>query len=232
MFKKQMKKSVVAAAIAGVLALAGAGSAQALAVSGTWDPAYGASFAGLGWSGEASWEVPQYCLDSVVGTVSTNANLACGISDIFLLSAKVNFYNVSNSSALGSLVWTGAAPQGPFPNVTSMSFGGGLVTGLETGLFNFLHGPAALDPSGGDQNFWALQFTSISGGFVQARLAFKSCEVELEECTGLKWNDSVNYPAVVKGQYFTSAIPEPQTYALMLAGLAAMGFVARRRRQS
>ncbi len=40
-------------------------------------------------------------------------------------------------------------------------------------------------------------------------------------------------PAVLQVDLpFTAAVPEPETYALMLAGLAALGFVSRRRRQS
>ena len=34
------------------------------------------------------------------------------------------------------------------------------------------------------------------------------------------------------GGSITAAVPEPQTYALLLAGLAAIGFAARRKRES
>ncbi|WP_414896465.1 PEP-CTERM sorting domain-containing protein, partial [Roseateles sp.] len=36
---------------------------------------------------------------------------------------------------------------------------------------------------------------------------------------------------VVDDLQFTTAVPEPQTYALLLAGLIGVGFMARRNRQ-
>ncbi len=48
--------------------------------------------------------------------------------------------------------------------------------------------------------------------------------------TGIYTNgDDVNLPTLVIN---TAAVPEPETYAMMLAGLGLMGFVARRRKEN
>ena len=48
----------------------------------------------------------------------------------------------------------------------------------------------------------------------------------------LVYGECCGGPAVLQVDLpFTAAVPEPETYALMLAGLGALGFVARRRRR-
>ena len=49
----------------------------------------------------------------------------------------------------------------------------------------------------------------------------------------LVYGECCGGPAVLQVDLpFTAAVPEPETYALMLAGLGALGFVARRRRRA
>ncbi len=45
-------------------------------------------------------------------------------------------------------------------------------------------------------------------------------------------NGSPSKDVAIDRVYFAAAVPEPETYAMMLAGLAVMGFMARRRRST
>jgi hypothetical protein len=48
------------------------------------------------------------------------------------------------------------------------------------------------------------------------------------------WNAETNLPrtGAIGVTQLTTPVPEPETYALFLAGLGAMGFMARRRRKT
>ncbi len=66
----------------------------------------------------------------------------------------------------------------------------------------------------GDQSFnQAVQFTALAGAKI----------------TSLVFSSSDN--AFESANFSITPIPEPETYALMMAGLGVMGFVARRRRK-
>lgn len=68
--------------------------------------------------------------------------------------------------------------------------------------------------SNGDQSFQqSVQFSALAGSKITS-LVFASSQDAFEV-----------------GRFTVTPIPEPETYALMLAGLGALGFVARRRKQ-
>ena len=51
------------------------------------------------------------------------------------------------------------------------------------------------------------------------------------DITGLVFANSPSTDAFEVANFSVTAIPEPETYALMLAGLGAVGFMSRRRRR-
>jgi len=72
--------------------------------------------------------------------------------------------------------------------------------------------------NGGSGNMWAIESMTVTGTASSSSLSFQA--------VGASDSLGVSLDAVS----LTAAVPEPETYALMLAGLGAIGFVARRRR--
>jgi PEP-CTERM motif len=103
--------------------------------------------------------------------------------------------------------------------------------------------------AGGDNSVW-----SISGGEVElfsGTIAAPGPSIDSFQFSGVTGNISYAFGALAAGSYYyavtgdadgpnggsysltsaVTAVPEPQTYALLLAGLGVVGFLAHRRRR-
>jgi len=143
------------------------------------------------------------------------------------------------------------APYGPASTSLTMTKSGGGLFGLSSfdgaGAFNFGDGstfiPNRIDVTGvlagggtvvqsfqidkstggnGGLNFTSYAFSPSFNNLVSVR--FSSSGSDLPEYDGFSL-DNINATAV-------TAVPEAETYAMLLAGLGMMGFVARRRRKA
>ena len=228
MLQSRFKNAVVGVAMAAAVALGAAGTAEAAVYNGSWEPAFGAPFNSLGWRGEAIFSIPDTCLALGMGTyLNTGAN--CG--GMMLVSAEVVFYPYLHPNQIAQTLQFNDTHS----LVDSMSVDSEHRLSRVVGDFNqFI--PSSTSIAGDSNTFFDLQFM---GGYPQLHWKNTECENEFDveralmsrdddNCGGYSSPPSdPNSPLYIK---FTPAVPEPSTYALFAAGLAAMWQIRRRRR--
>lgn len=212
-FASNMKRGFTV--VAGAAALTCAMSAQAIVYRGAWDPAFGDAFPDLGWNGNGKFYLPDACA-GMSGTVFNSD--PCSSGTMSVLSANVGFYSLSdpgNPAYQETLVFGT-----PTMAINSMTITDGVLTGVDG---TFLYTVASTLPiAGGPYTDFRLFFANDVAGMFY----FSHPPGGIPTWGVSDYNPPDGTPFII----FTP-VPEPGTYALMFAGLAAVGFVASRRRK-
>jgi hypothetical protein len=215
MFKSLVKRLVLGGAVA--VSLAAALPAQAAVYTGNWDPAFGAAYSQLGWKGEASFYIPDACLALGAGTYF-NAS-GCSQGAMQLLSASVSLYQLGNEANILETI-DFSAPSSSFATLAMSVDANHQLDGV-FGLFDYFV-PANVN-------------LAIAGGIgAQYGLAFVDniAVLGIRSSSGVLSFSQLIAPDGGKPLIsFTPAIPEPETYALMLAGLGMVLVLSSRRRR-
>ena len=213
---KNVRKATATAALLLVGMLGGLESAQAAVYVGHWDPLFGTPFDELSWSAEAEFFIPDSCL-ATDGTY--NGGHPC--NGFSALEGNVTFSDAHGEMASETL---GAQSF----NLNNFVVLGGELNGV-SGDFSIVT-PVSSFAGGGAYSF-GLELKGLS-----STLLAKTPANEGAFCTeqnGGRCAESANEGVILDGGFVrVTAVPEPQTYALLLAGLGAIGFLRKKRSAS
>lgn len=217
--KLQVSKSVTAKALVGGLAaLALSGSANAaLTVYSGFDP--GASAIGaLSGAAAGAFDVAVGAHNTITFENAVPAGVAISrgsITNTFGCAPALCGFNTTSGGAFALSVFGGLVT---FTFTAPISSFGAYFTGVQITANN-------MSFNDGAAHTIAIPGTLATGGI--SFVGFTDFGKSISSITIDMNNDVV---AVDDIRYLAAAVPEPETYALMLAGLAAMGTVARRRK--
>jgi hypothetical protein len=145
-------------------------------------------------------------------------------------------YWANNYSGLNDIAWGGAGETGQRSEFTFAALSGYTVT-LDTVTFgSYLNAERRSSYTVRDLGTNALLFSSGGTFLVDANPDTFNPGVSSTSGLVLTWgpdgyNVGVDEIRLTVAPTVTTAVPEPETYAMMLAGLGLLGFAARRRKQ-
>ncbi|HMN75135.1 MAG TPA: PEP-CTERM sorting domain-containing protein [Burkholderiaceae bacterium] len=203
-------------------ALLGASApAQARTYGGSFTPPFGGDFPDLEWSGSGKFYIPDACEAQSTGWYA-NSGPTCGgmtISDGQLVFTSIG------SSTTTDVFNFGSAP------VVNMYVDGGGLHGVES---TFIGGftSSTYNMVGSTPVWFWLKFEheiAVGPNLSVVQLYFNAVG-EGPDCI-VRGNCSVFGASENKAILILTPVPEPASYAMMLAGLAGLGFFVRRRQQ-
>jgi hypothetical protein len=236
MFRTYAKKTLLGCAFALAAVFANIPTAEAGPYKVRFDPAFGTPFNSennpLGWGGEAIFSLGT-CTRT--GFVSNIEGPCAG--DLSLSNAIVNLYNANdaNRTTLQTLVFD----TGGFVTSAGLSAGGADPTFLNSSPFDARPGAIAETiPAGSEMQAWfslvfvgeaaqLIWFDQDPGSYSSNASRYNSCLGIDPQSPPVNCGKSANPARLV----FTD-LPEPESYALMFAGLGALALASRRRKRT